>query len=350
MAIGIVLATVACSRPRRDAVNEVIGDASWTLPRPPQDDVERITTHLRYVIDRLEQRAPEPPEPRARREHALALLRAYATRGVFPDLDGPTQRRMPRFIDPQGRLCAVGFLIAATDGLAVARDIGARYEYSYIDEIDDPRLDAWAARNGFSRTELAMIQPTYRDRPTCNEWGYRDDYSGECPADVIRSHPLLVSFGVGGGMSRADGQPLSYFLWGVDARFSLTPWLAIGVADMAVRLGRDAIDDNYAAFVATPLLELSRWRTPSYQRIGTQWHLDLGVSLEHVTRTDARPSTNPAAAEVALGYRWWAPDVLEFDIMLGAMVALTNDYVIDDRVSRGAVMPFLRFALGWRPF
>jgi hypothetical protein len=36
--------------------------------------------------------------------------------------------------------------------------------------------------------------------------------------------------------------------------------------------------------------------------------------------------------------------------MLGAMVALADDYVVDDRVSRGTVMPFARFAVGWRPF
>jgi len=345
-----VLAIAACSRPRKDAVNDVIGDESWTLPRPPRDEVERISTHLRYVADRLSRVEPADPEVRKRRANALAVLRAYAARGIFPHRDAPSERRMPRFIDPQGRLCAVGFLVAATENLALAEELGARYEYAYIDEIDDPRLDAWAKRNGFTRTELAMIQPTYREAPTCNGWGARSDYGGECPADLLRKHPLLLSLGIGGGLSRADGRPLSYFLWGADARLSILPWLAVGVADITTRFGHDPIDGNYTAFVATPTLELSRWKTGQYQRIGRQWHLDLGVSLEHVTRAGKTPPSNPYAAEVALGVRFNAPDVAEVDVILGAMVALADGYVIDDRVSRGSVMPFIRFAFGWRPF
>ena len=350
ISIGIVVAISACSRPRKDAVNDAIGDVSWTLPRPPTSEVERIATHLRYVADRLDDRRPADPEIRARRDRALVLLRAYAARGIFPHHDRALPHRMPRFVDPQGRLCAVGFLIAATEGVSVARELGAHYEYAYIDEIDDPRVDAWAERNGFSRTELAMIQPSYREAPTCTKWGNRNEYSGECPADLIAKHPLMLSFGLGGGLSRADGGPLSYFLWGADVRYAFTSWLAVGITDLSVRFGRDPIDGNYTAFVATPVLELSRWSLTQYQRTGRQWHLDLGVSFEHVTRAGKQPPSNPSAAEVALGVRFNAPDVAELDIILGAMVALTDGYVIDDRVSRGSVMPFVRFAFGWRPF
>ncbi|HEU4613583.1 MAG TPA: hypothetical protein VFS15_15935, partial [Kofleriaceae bacterium] len=103
--------------------------------------------------------------------------------------------------------------------------------------------------------------------------------------------------------------------------------------------------------------ELSRWQMKPYRREGHQWHLDLGLSLEHVfdhsttAALGALPSLsqNPFAAEVALGFRIFAPNVAEPDILLGAMVALKDGYVVDERVSAGSVMPFIRFVFGWRP-
>lgn len=344
--IGVAVAVLGCSRTRKDAVNDVIGDESWQLARPPASEVERIRTHLEYVADRLA-RTPG-------RDDMIALLRAYAARGEFPHLDHPTAHRMPRFMDPQGRLCAVGFLIAATEGDDVARELAARYEYAYIDEIDDPRLDAWADAHHLTRHELAMIQPEYGflERASCTAWGTRNESNQECPAEVLDRYGLLLSVGVGGGMSKADGRPLSYFLWGADIRYALTSFLAVGIGDLSARFG-----DDYTAVVATPLVELSRWQMKPYRREGHQWHLDLGLSLEHVfdhsttAALGALPSLsqNPFAAEVALGFRIFAPNVAEPDILLGAMVALKDGYVVDERVSAGSVLPFIRFVFGWRP-
>lgn len=350
--IGVALALAACSgRPRPErgvTVNAVIGDISWTADRPPANEAERITTHLRYVADLLASDAPPlAPEIAARRVSLIGVLRGYAERGVFPRLDAPGPRA-PRFVDRAGTLCAVGYLIASTEGEAVARELGARYEYAYLDDIVDPRLDAWARDHGFTRRELAMIQPEYPPAPSCTKWGYNSRVQpGSCAEDGLVHRRTMYSFGLGGGVSRADGRDLSYFMWGGDLRVALAPWLAVGVGDVGVRAGPDVSGGNHVALAATPLIELSRWSSNERQRDAFQWHLDLGVTAEHVVR-GAGPA-NPYAAEVGIGLRILAPDVAEPDFVIGAMVALADGFVIDERVAAGSVMPFVRLAIGWRP-
>ena len=351
--IGFVVALAACvDRPDPvDPVNSVIGDESWTAEAPPADDQVRIATHLRYVADKLDAEAPGDLAPgvAAERHRLLETLREYAARGSFPHLDEPRDHRVPRFIDSRGRLCAVGFLIASTAGLAVARDLGERFEYALIADIDDPRLDAWAATHGFSRRELAMIQPSYGFEERCNAWGNRVDGGGgaNCPETELQHSRMLYSIGIGGGITRADGRDLSYFLWALDLRFALTSWLAIGVADLGLRAGPEASGGNHVAFAATPLLELSHWSGIGYAHRGNVVHLDLGLTTEHVF--GGRPNPNPYAVEAAVGYRIFASDVAEPDIIAGVTVALKDGFVVDDRVSAGSVMPFIRFSFGWRP-
>lgn len=152
---------------------------------------------------------------------------------------------------------------------------------------------------------------------------------------------------VGGGLARADGRDLSYFLWAIDLRFALTSWLAIGVADLGLRAGPEPSGGNHVAFAVTPLLELSHWSGIGYPHRGNVMHLDLGLTTEHVF--GGKPNPHPYAVEAAIGYRIFASDVAEPDIMAGLTVALKDGFVVDDRVSAGSVMPFIRFSFGWRP-
>ncbi len=345
--IGFVLAIVGCAD-GPDPVNSVIGDDSWTSQEPPESEQVRIATHVMFVADKLAAATPDlAAGPAAERARLIDVLRGYAARGVFPQLDGPRAHRVPRFVDPQGRLCAVGFLIATTEGAAVARDLGAHYEYARIADIDDPRLDAWAGAHGFTRHELAMIQPEYGFEPRCNGWGNKVDGGDHCPDENLRADRVAFGFGFGGGLSKADGRDLSYFLWGADLRVALTSWLAIGVGDLGVRAGPEPGGGNHLALVATPHVELSRWVNAGYARRGDAIHLDLGITAEHVLGD--HPDKHPYAAEAALGYRLFAQDIAEPDIIVGVQVALADGFVIDDRVSAGSVMPFIRLALGFRP-
>jgi hypothetical protein len=216
-------------RARPDAINTVLGDASWLAahgetPRGAPD-VERIRTHLLFVEARL--RAVTPPDmgasARARRARLLDVLHAYADAGVFPQHDAGSgiTARTPRFVDREGRICAVGHLVATTEGRAVAERIGAQHEYETIAEMDEPLLDAWANEHGLKRAELAMIQPAYapppppRDRRVGITWN-------------VRALMPIVACGV----EMSDGNRLTFEPAGGGAEAGLGYELGHGVALM----------------------------------------------------------------------------------------------------------------------
>ncbi len=156
--------------PSVQPVNAVLDDASYIArfghrPGPDASETVRLQTHLAYVEQLLRAR-PTPhltPAQRAARTRHLDRLRTYWTRGQFPQNPRPSIGRQPTFIDRNGRICAVGYLIAESAGWDVAQRINAEYKHAYITEIDAPVLDEWAEQAGLTRRELAMIQPQYGD-------------------------------------------------------------------------------------------------------------------------------------------------------------------------------------------
>lgn len=152
-------------------VNAVLGDESFvaTYGRAPTSatpEDARLRTHLAYVEGRLRARGVGhlSASQRARRLRLLGDLRAYWQAGVFPR-NTARPGRTPVFIDEQGRLCAVGHLIAQSVGRAAAERINENFKYARIRNIPLPLLDEWAEKNGFTRRELAMIQPMYCGTP-----------------------------------------------------------------------------------------------------------------------------------------------------------------------------------------
>lgn len=158
-----------------------------------------IQEHLREVVRTLRAGTPDAT---GRRAALLDVLEAYAEAGRYPQWERPVRRRprrtrpprrfdapgarSPRFRDAQGTWCAVGHLMAATDP-ALADDIARRFEPCWLDEIDDPRVPAWAAAHGFTPDELAWIQPGYCwQPPVCDEVVVEEvasvDPSGGCDA------------------------------------------------------------------------------------------------------------------------------------------------------------------------
>src|SRR5262249_48902580 len=141
-------------------INAVIGDASWTSPRPPASEVERIRTHLAYVDHLL--RARHSPA----RDAALATLERYLARGEVPRrTDDAYAGRRPRFIDDRGVRCAVGEMIWDSGDPALALALDRDHEYAYVRDMHSPALAAWADAHDFTLDELAMIQPAYTAPP-----------------------------------------------------------------------------------------------------------------------------------------------------------------------------------------
>lgn len=151
-----------------DQVNGLVGNAGYVAatghaPTVATNDDERVQAHLAYAERELRGHAPASLDPALvrRREHLLDLLHAYWTAGVFPrNYDHPEGRR-PCFIDRDGRLCAVGFLVAETAGRPVAEQINQAHQYDRIADMRTPALAAWVRGSGLTWNECALIQPTY---------------------------------------------------------------------------------------------------------------------------------------------------------------------------------------------
>lgn len=199
----------ACTSPADSAlpeidtqsVNAVLGDLSYVnafgeLPTDGTAEELRLRTHLRYVETRLRSQKVDhlSAAQQQQRTIMLDLLNAYHTSGIFPRNYDYAGQRIPCFIDRDGRICAVGYLIEHTSGRSAAESINDRWQYAYLHEMNDPALDDWVVFSGLTREECAMIQPAYGPTP-----GYDNDY-------VDRNYAIGTSIltGVNGAMGAVN--------------------------------------------------------------------------------------------------------------------------------------------------
>ncbi len=150
-----------------DTVNAVLGDISYTNtfgvePDNLTSEEVRIRTHLEFVADLLKEKDTSDLNSSQieNRWKLIALLENYKEAGIFPK-NRHFKTRNPVFIDEDGNLCAVGYLIAQTEGLEAAEEINRRHKFDYIKDIDPKLIDNWLAENGITKNEAAMIQPMY---------------------------------------------------------------------------------------------------------------------------------------------------------------------------------------------
>lgn len=156
----------------KHTVNPLIGDESFValfgfLPSDATNNELRVQAHLAYAENLLRSRSVEGLTEQQKKNRATVLdhLRDYWMNGVFPaNLDYPDERR-PCFIDKDGNICAVGYLVEKTAGLKVAQQINEKHQYDYLLDMNEPVLTAWAEENGFTLEECATIQPMYGPPP-----------------------------------------------------------------------------------------------------------------------------------------------------------------------------------------
>jgi hypothetical protein len=151
------------------SINAVIGDRSFIARFGVKPDAATSYTfreqiHLAYVEQLLRAVPLEniPPELRAERLKNLDRLHEYRTRGIFPQNTWSGAR--PCFIDNDGNICAVGYLVERSAGRAAAEEINHRYQHALIAEMNSPLVERWIAGSGLTKTEAAMIQPVMPDR------------------------------------------------------------------------------------------------------------------------------------------------------------------------------------------
>jgi len=160
-------------------INPVIGDISWVTRFGQQPDASvnedvRIQTHLSYAENLLRQKDVSnlSPELQQKRVHNLDLLHDYWTRGSFPRNYDYTETRKPCFIDKDGTICAVGYLVEQTAGRNAAKAINNKFKYEELMAMNDELVDGWIATSGLSKEECAMIQPTYGNYCYCGNFQY----------------------------------------------------------------------------------------------------------------------------------------------------------------------------------
>ncbi|MCR6722047.1 MAG: hypothetical protein NVV59_17565 [Chitinophagaceae bacterium] len=185
---GVLLFTGASSLHAQfpGPVNAIIGDESFELmyhgSEPGEADEQlRIQTHLAFVESKLRSAATNHlnDDQIRNRRFIIDLLHNYWQAGQFPSNSAYAERR-PCFIDDEGNICAVGYLLAASRGWDVAASINERFQYEYLTDMDEPLLAEWANNYGLSLEECAMIQPTY----------------GPPPAPVISYAELKPGYGI----------------------------------------------------------------------------------------------------------------------------------------------------------
>jgi hypothetical protein len=122
----------------------------------------RVRQHFKRVERVLRARDVShlPNALQAARARHLDDLHRYATRGVFPR-NHERAGYAPCFIDGDARECAVAHLVMSDGLIATAHKIADFTNYASVPEMRFPELDTWAAQSGFSKDELALIQPSY---------------------------------------------------------------------------------------------------------------------------------------------------------------------------------------------
>lgn len=127
-----------------------------------RNEQDLVAFHLNRVDVLLRQRNTDhlSNAQRLARNTNLEHLHQYLLARRFPINDLVAGRR-PVFIDRYNTFCAVGYLIKVSGHEALSRKIAGINNLAYVDEMQIPELAQWAFQNGFTKGELALIQPSY---------------------------------------------------------------------------------------------------------------------------------------------------------------------------------------------
>ena len=166
-----------------------------------QNEESRIQMHFLLVIKHLEAKdiSHLNKAQALKRNEALQGLKAYANNLRFPINNGHNFR-IPYFIDHNNTACAVGFMLRESGNEQIGQWVKSNMNNAYVAEIPTGALDEWAVEYGFSRDELAWIQPGYP--PSLQGWSsMAQGLNGPASALVEFNGALIIA----GEFSDASG-------------------------------------------------------------------------------------------------------------------------------------------------
>lgn len=150
--------------------NQGFAAADYQIPIEFKSDIDRIQMHLLLVTHTLRSRQMEglSAEQTANRLDMLERLERYAYRGQFP-INSRHSYRVPYFIDHEGTACAVGQLLIESGHKAFAEKIQSEMNNAYVLDMPYSEIGTWADAYGFTKAELAWIQPGYAPGSVWND-------------------------------------------------------------------------------------------------------------------------------------------------------------------------------------
>lgn len=251
------------------AVNAIVGDASFheAFGRAPDlstDEDLRLRTHLLYVHRRLGQvpDAEVPAPLRDARAKNLARLADYIALGSFPRNPESIHERTPNFLDAQGRICAVGYLVREDLGPGAIEAINREYQFARIQDMESAALAAWQETSGLTMLELASIQPEYcPGGPGCVGDGYYTVLRG-----VRESSMRTEELALGAGNLALTAFNLVRIGQGKPSTALGLGTVGVGLVGGTIALRNDTSSSKFAAatgFVAalSGLVQIARTRT-----------------------------------------------------------------------------------------
>lgn len=157
------------------------------------------------------------------RLNALDNLHQYWLAGKFPQNENYSYRT-PIFIDKHNTFCAVGYLVKASGNEATSRMIAAKTNLAYVREMNYPELDQWATDYGFTKEELAWIQPGYP--PTEQAAKVGNGVDGE--VHELYADGVDGKLYVGGSFVNADGNIVANNIAYVTEQNNVYTWHKMG--------------------------------------------------------------------------------------------------------------------------
>lgn len=94
-----------------------------------------------------------------RRAANIAILREYRARGQFPHNTEFPGQRVPYFVDSEGTLGALSYLMARSGQRDLVHQVAATHNNAYVGELaGNVEVMEWLAREGLTLEEAALIQ------------------------------------------------------------------------------------------------------------------------------------------------------------------------------------------------
>jgi hypothetical protein len=227
-----------------------------------------IKLHLALVEQILRKRSVSGLTPQQYRNRFSALddLYEYWLAGKFPQNENYSYRT-PIFIDNHNTFCAVGYLVKASGNESVSRMIASKTNLAYVREMNYPELDQWAADYGFTKEELAWIQPGYP--PTQQAAKVGNGVDGE--VHELYADEAEGKLYVGGSFVKVDGNIIASNIAYVTEQNNVYTWHKMGggvngpVYAIAKFDGKIFVAGNFTMAGYESVTNVAYWD-------GTDWH------------------------------------------------------------------------------